>query len=345
MMLFAVLSQFVVVGATDVASLIQPSSRFVAAANLNNDAYGQSDTRNNDTKTRRLAVIIAGLQDRGLAASKLEQVVHTSLAAGWKVDVFVALVRSHAQKGVDWNPIEGFVPSPDFDLDGEGFNRTLMKAGARLAHFETLDAPDVLIRDDIDRLTLYPPHNNSVGANAIRRYYKLELLAKEVLKKEQEEHMRYSFVLSTKDDDEWMGALNLANFAMDSQEYRHMYDKDCASWGGVNDKTLLFGRYAFEAVLPSIYSEFWMDEPTLRTHNSETFTKAYLGLKHVTAIPVPFSRLPTLDTVYVYFHGELQLCQKDRQPLSCLRGDSDFVEHRNISVLSDGLKALNLCKG
>jgi len=342
MLFVAAIVQLAIAGADDVSSLLQPSNRRTVARS--DDALYTEDGV--ATRKKRLAVMVVGVQDRATSVSKFQRVIVPSLEAGCEVDVYLAFVRSHAQQGDDWNPIDGFEPSPDFNQNLDSFNQTLIQAGARLVHFETMDAPDVVVHaGDIQRLTLYPPHNNSVGANAIRRYFKMELLAQQILQKEQEESRRYDFVLSTKDDDDWVGWFDINKFDMDSAEHKHMYDKDCASWDGVNDKTLLFGRYAFEATLPTIYSDFWMDEPSLATYNSETFTKAFLDLKGVTAIPVPFSRLPTLDSVYVYSNvtQQLQICQKDRQPMWCLKGEMDFVEHLNTTMPSEHLDELNLC--
>jgi len=362
-MLLVSLALVVIVGAEDVASLLQPVNRLVALANVETDdsvnesrpwlmdqigkfkgriGRGKPKHRENNKHLKRLAMIVSGYQDLALGATKFSRVVKPVLEAGWAVDIYLGLVKS-GEQGADW-----FLPSPDFNSKLDFFNQSVAGAGARLAHFEIMDPPDVLIRTDKRRLTLYPPHNSSTGARTVGHYYKLELIAKEVLKREKREHMKYSFVLASKDDDHWMAPFNLTNFAMDSEYKRHVYSKDCAARHGVNDKTLLFGRHAFEAVLPNIYTEFWSDKPTLVTHNQETFTKAFLNSKGVTTIRVPFSHLPTLEAVYVRSNrtdteSELHLCERDRQPKFCLQGDLDFLEHLNKTVPSKLSEELNLC--
>merc|ERR1712187_1058757 len=134
------------------------------------------------------------------------------------------------------------------------------------------------------------------------------------VEREKADQSQYSFVLVTRDDDHWLAPLDLPSFATDPTFFSHtLYYKNCKTWGGVNDKTLLFGRAAAERILFRIYTDFWShndNESIGSTLNAEMTLKLYALREGVRLLPVDFSRIPTMDSVYMQVGARTWLCQK-----------------------------------
>merc|ERR1719487_1319213 len=82
----------------------------------------------------------------------------------------------------------------------------------------------------------------------------------------------YDFVLVTKDDDHWLGPLDLDSFVRDPPHSKRMYTKNCKVFWGINDKTLLLGARSAERMLGRLYSDFWAPRgPTLVTQSTEEY--------------------------------------------------------------------------
>mmetsp|Transcript_111592 Transcript_111592/g.221835 ORF Transcript_111592/g.221835 Transcript_111592/m.221835 type:complete len:160 (-) Transcript_111592:64-543(-) len=129
---------------------------------------------------------------------------------------------------------------------------------------------------------------------------------------EQRSGANYDFVLVTRDDDFWLGPLDLNAFKAEANSSFKVFSKDCKTWSGMNDKTLLFGHNAAKGVLLRLYSDFWtMDDELEKSYNAESFLQRFVKLKGVVSAPVPFARLPTCDSTFVRnADGTARLCQK-----------------------------------
>jgi hypothetical protein len=289
---------------------------------------GQADS------SGQLAVLIVGLQDRLLMASKLQRVVLPTVKAGWGVDLYIEVVKSGNQSKAihEASRVEDQVDDIETHIHDfkNALNSSVPAVGGTLAHFELREEEEdvsfVKADHKLPRWEQFPP-DQPVGSNVLRRFKTLEKLMNIIKDKKK----KYDFVLVTRDDDYWLGPFHVDNFigkasaelpARDlipqvaqafANEAKHseesielfkekaanrVYSKDCMEQHGINDKTLLFGAKAAEAFLSKIYSDFWIDDQRLIGVNPESFLQGFASVKGVNSKAVPFEWLPTADSVY-----------------------------------------------
>lgn len=268
--------------------------------------------------TPKFAVFIAGLEDRFLYKSKVQQVVLPAVAAGYGVDVYVSLVASGYVNNASFRPaVYGAIPHPEVPngSSAEQFNASLRIVGGNLVAFFLLPSPPEVESsfppNPPIRLWQYPVNTTQIGKNVLRRFKAIESLMEAAVQTETDSGKSYDFVLLTRDDDFWMGPLDLPSFAADPNFSNQVYSKGCKTWGGLNEKTLLFGREAADRVLGQLYSDFWARHDELVTYNVESFVNTFIRVHGARSVPVEFNRLPTCDSVYNrYADGSVQLCQR-----------------------------------
>lgn len=263
--------------------------------------------------TARLAVVISGLTDRFLITSKLRRIIQPATATGCLVDIYMALVaRGHG--GATWNKIPNSKTSDlGVNVTTEQVAEHLRNAGGHVAYCNLTAA-----REDIQfprnpplRLKQYSPIETDIGRSVVRKFMTLEFLMTHVRSRERAMGVQYDFVLLTRDDDHWMGPFDLLSFKAENGHENNVYSRNCKTEGGINDKTLLFGRLAAERVLERLYSDFWMRDKRLEAWNAEAFWKAFIHVKGVRSKQVSLSRLPTAASVFVNnSQGNFYLCQK-----------------------------------
>jgi hypothetical protein len=140
------------------------------------------------------------------------------------------------------------------------------------------------------RFEQYPPEKSDIGQNVMRRVLSLQRLWRRAQEQEP------SFVLVTRDDDYWLAPLNLELFLNRSDCQNSVFYKSCLQFGGLNDKTFLFGGSAARRTLDKIFDEFW--DPELDVGNAERFWAARAQLKGVNTTGVPLEELPTAGAVF-----------------------------------------------
>merc|ERR1719195_646326 len=245
----------------------------------------------------KLAVLTVGLADRLLLASKVHTVLGPTVAKGWDVDLYVSVVSRGRNNASTLRPIKNNVSAQVAEhLETVDAIKALASTGGWTLRFCELNG-DVLevdssIRSNITRIRIFPPASSEVGKNILRRYKATELLMHQLQDVERTHGFSYDFVLVTKDDDHWLGPFNISTFFAVSDNPKHVFSKNCLRWGGVNDKTLLYSRQAAEAVLPRLYSDFWIEEPTLNTANPEQYLAARFKLQGVESVFVALHHLP-----------------------------------------------------
>lgn len=254
----------------------------------------------------RLAVLVSGLQDNLLLVSKMKHVVTRAVEAGFTVDLFFDLVASGVPLEVEHAPVDFQASSPEGGESPRSLQPLLRAsaadAGARLARLvvrQNLDPVEDSFPADPQnftcRLQQYSPLTSHVGRRVLRRYKSVEGLFNAVLDATE----AYDFVLWTRDDDQWLGPLDITAFIDDHNSTWRLYSKDCKSWGGINDKTLLFGWEAAKALLRRIYTDFWLPHERLSSvFNAEEYLAALARLRGVESVPVPYCRLPTAVAAY-----------------------------------------------
>jgi len=265
----------------------------------------------------KLAVLISGLADRLVLVPKISVLLNPIVASGWDVELYLSVVGKGKGSQKAWHPIE----NNESAVTAEGLQtmadvQTLSSAGGWTVRFGELDADSQKVASSFPhdmpiRLRLYPPAETEVGMNVLRRFKTTEQLMHKVQEVEKVNRFNYDFVLVTKDDDHWLGPLNIGWFLGQPGHEQTVFFKNCLNWGGVNDKTLLFGRQAAEAVLPRLYSDFWMKSKQLETNNIEALWQGIITVRGQFLSAVNFEQMPTCDSIYIKGDNDIPfLCQK-----------------------------------
>jgi len=267
----------------------------------------------------KLAVLIAGLADRLVLLPKIHVVLNPIVSSGWDVDLYLSVVGAGNGSKAVWHAIENSTSAVLAEkLHTMADVQSLATAGGWTIRFGELDADSQEVASSFpddpvpDRLTLYPPTESEIGMNVLRRFKTTEQLMRKIQEVEEVNHFSYDFVLVTKDDDHWLGPLDMGWFLAVPEHDQAVFSKDCLEFNGINDKTLLFGRTAAERVLPRLYTDFWNPNFDLETDNIETLWLALVYTKGARSSPVSLEKMPTCDSVYVQRkHGLPYLCQKE----------------------------------
>lgn len=266
--------------------------------------------------TKRLAVIITGLEDGFTWANTPERVIAPARHQGYNVDFFIRLVANGNQNGAQWNGIRGETDSK-VDIESwktaaehASFTKSGIKsqvkvsswkdiiahtAGSQVKMLELLDH-----KEDIDipptapmKIKTYSPKATDVGRNLLRRFKSIEYAMHKVKEHETAGWFKYDFVMVAREDPTWMSPLNMHTFSVAGHGNK-VFTKGCLDWEGINDKVFVFGRWAAEKSLTKLYSEFWtnpVDGP-----NAEQYWKAYTASKGVVSAPVRPEELAASDT-------------------------------------------------
>lgn len=259
--------------------------------------------------SQRVAVLIAGCRDRLIWKSKVERVVEPLILQGFHVDFFLDLVEADQQSNSVFSPIPG---STDAQIDFDHLNKTLTDAGARLAHLHLhgrLDVEkDYPTQEYIEkhlrgRIWSYSPFSNGVGhsmfpsgvgRNILRRF-KATASLMESVEREERQSGAYGYVLWAKDDGYWLNSLRMSSFARPGDQ-NMVFSQNCLTFGGINDRSLLFGRKAAGAMLMHVYSDFFQKEKPLNSFNSEAYWLMLSKLYGVTSVTVEPTALASLNS-------------------------------------------------
>jgi len=273
----------------------------------------------------RLAVFVTGLQDRLLMVSKIKNVIWTAAKQGYKVDLYVSLVTEHPKEG--YSKVKNEVKSTTTQevLDRSSIESAISGAG-NLVVYSLLGHQEKVIMPQLHQKRITEYFNKPYGVNVLRRFSTYETLFNRTVA----DNVEYDFILVTRDDDHWLGPLNLTDFEKDAHASNTLFTKNCKQFYGINDKTLLFGKKAARAVLGAIYTHFFDPVSSYVTSNAETFLMNFAKNRGVRLKAVAFESIPTADSVYVQENNEPPyLCQKEfylcanlslaqmEQPITC----------------------------
>jgi len=264
------------------------------------------------------AVFVCGLQTRLAFVSKLTHVIEPAVARGYTVVVYMELTKAGFESG-SWNaPPSSLSTSPYANMPD--FHSVLrQKIHAAGAHLEILDhregSDTAAIRAFLKRgrkarfpsLNHDSPFDPLIGV--MRRVLPLQRLWRSARKQDP------SFVLVTRDDNYWLGPLNLDLFLHRSNYRESVYSKNCTSQEGIDDSTLLFGGSA----LRQMSKLFWDTVIASQIRNTDTFWRSYVRLYNVSSAPVSFRFLPTADAVYQVADGARTQCLREYRP--CAHGN------------------------
>merc|ERR1712129_340757 len=94
-------------------------------------------------------------------------------------------------------------------------------------------------------------------------------------------------------------------FLTQKKAHRTLYSKDCKTWNGINDKTVVLGRTAADIMLRA-YSAYWNPRPALVSWNAEIFLKKLAESRGIKLRPVSHEYLPTGDGMLI--GGRTPIC-------------------------------------
>jgi len=261
----------------------------------------------------RLAVFITGIEDIMVWQSKAGSIVAAPVREGFAVDVYLVLVRSGKQTGKPYISTDGAGSAGRFNMTNAEID--VAQAGGRLVyrkilrHHENVEASFPSNTDFFEkRISRYSPLHTAAGANLLRRYFTYESMLQQAARIEALEQFQYDLVLVTRDDDYWVEPLRLTGFMQGLNWRRTVFSKDCNLWGGINDKTLLFGREAAKRILGRIFTDFWLPTQRLNVKTAEHFVSVFAKMKRVVSRVVAFQLLPTFVSVYVGNSTMSKLC-------------------------------------
>lgn len=152
---------------------------------------------------------------------------------------------------------------------------------------------------------------------------------------ERKSGKQYKFVLWTRDDAHWLfRPSSLHSLSKARHAASTVFSRNCKTWYGINDKTVLLGRTAARFMLTA-YTSFWSPDQALDdTFNSEIYLMRLANLSGLELKAVEFSALPSVDAV---IGNQSQICLVPEY--SCIepnvtRGDPPFCAWQHKSLLN-----------
>lgn len=265
-------------------------------------AYRNDGSQGEECTARRskgvLAVVLVGLLERLVLDNKLEYVVAAAAEQGYQVHIYFSMVANGAGNGVAFLLQDQRSKGKETNLQLQSLRDRVTAAGGCLRFAEVLNARESLNiggHKEGQRFKQYDPVTSKVGRNVLRRFLSLEKTMHQIL---SDNPQGPDLVLVTRDSDMWMHSLNLTFFEQDREQSHKVYAKNCMTFGGLNDKTLVFGREAGKKVLSTIYSKFWSDDKALVTDNAEQFIERFISHCGMKSQGINFDALPTVDGIY-----------------------------------------------
>ena len=252
---------------------------------------------------RTIAVFITGLRSRFLLNTILQHLIYGCVRDGWAIHIYLSLIGFNMSQG----EYKGFRIAPDPNtvrMNNTIFNTHIRKsiraAGGDLIFYEHRHGPEKLDPLPTEpgsyifrkRLSQYSPYYNAIGRAILRLWKSRELMWNASLAYERARGVQYARVLWTRDDAYWVQSLDLTNFT----DPNALYTRNCVTYHGINDKTIMLGREAAPALMTA-YSAFWNKTLPLESQNAERYLMYLAKARGVVVRYVKFQRLPTLDAM------------------------------------------------
>jgi hypothetical protein len=276
-----------------------------------------------------LKVIISGLVSRFLFNSTLAQVVSTSSGQGFGVHVYLSLVGFG--NGARWHP-EGYIP-PGNDplLQGKTgidlcrlLEQRIQDHNGSLVYFKYQTYHEEikpLLPGYGGLMTQYNPDWSAIGRNVLRRWKSTEEMYRASSSLGDDE----GYTLWCRDDAYWLYPFDL-QYVLGTTHLAtnngSLIARNCGQWGGINDKCLLMGAHAAQAMLTA-YSAVWTRGLNLASKNAEQVLLDLAQQRNTWLQQVPFNVLSCADSQL--WHGqntlvpeEYGICLKHNEARGCL---------------------------
>lgn len=258
---------------------------------------------------KNMAVVISGLETRLLLLSKFKNVVENLAGRGFKVDVYIDVLGSQLKFGDQHSAVENQTSSRDLQETLATIKNFLDGKCGSLGLLNIREA-----REELDVPSKVHPwgFGGEIGVNVLRRFSSYEFVLGKVRDQEKIGNFKYDFLLLTRDDDEWLGPLQMEPIQATTDKIKHaMFSKNCKQFGGYNDKTLLFGREAADRILGNMFQYAMSHIRELPGRNPESFLKLFVEKQGVEAHEVDFKWMPTTCSSFIKgAEGQIELCQK-----------------------------------
>ena len=267
---------------------------------------------------RTVAVFISGLRIRFILGSFVQHVVWAAVRDGFAVHVYLSLLGLDPRRRTytyatqysderilgEADPRTGLLAPHSFD---QHVRESIEKAGGELIYYEHLktEALDELPEGPIfhKRLSQYSPYKSQSGKAILKLWRARELMWNSSVALEARYNAQYRFVLWTRDDAFWPSPIQLRYF-LNETDPKTVYGRNCATYGGINDKTVLLGRQAAPQMMTA-YSAFFNPTWNLETGNAEQYLLKLAQVRTGDMVPqtrptvkqVSFAYLPSLDAM------------------------------------------------
>ena len=127
------------------------------------------------------------------------------------------------------------------------------------------------------RLALYSPYTTRPGRAVLRTWKARESMWNMSLGVERAHNASYKLVMWTRDDALWLDRVQLCPFAWQPDLHKTLFTRNCLSWDGINDKSVVMGRAAAARVMLA-YTAFWDPRYFLEVDNAETYLMQWARL-------------------------------------------------------------------
>jgi len=265
------------------------------------------------TSQEAIAILTTGTEARFIQPSKVDQLIKPLVDQGYRVDVYIQLVARGYESSTRWALNEIQAARDNFSLPS--FQSSVEQAGARLKHAELLSGQPTLTPSESSIteanypwlskvMSQYSPLSSNIkkqnaGLNVLRRYSSLTAMVEKSASVEKADQFQYDMFLVTRDDDYWMRALDLTNVRSDPEKAVSVYSKNCYTWNGINDKTLLFGRTAAHAIITHFMEKFIDPEMgkifiSRNAQAAESILQVITDFSGMKSKPLPFDQIPTV---------------------------------------------------
>jgi len=278
-----------------------------------------------------VAVLVTGVFYRLVLPPLVDSVVKPLTAAGYKVNVFMSLVKEPAAK-TTWKPgaMSRFLGDPKLanltdDSQVEAKMRELLgDAGGNLAFFELPEkSPDVRELPDLngpqnraDRMDLYSPYTSEVGMNVLRRFQSLSDLWQKARDVGDAGGFEHDWFMNLREDLFWVLPFDLPTLERDRAVHHTsggtVYNILCVSYGGINDKAVILDSKAAAWMCPEQYNSFYTsDAVSLKSRNAEQYAMQLAQLGNLSVVGVPLDFMFAGSSMYQDFGSGPEVCMRN----------------------------------
>jgi len=264
---------------------------------------------------RTIAVYISGVKSRLLLNSTLERALVPLVRDGSAVHVYVSLLFDGTDIG-SWMPVRAhatedpsIAPLSHTDLQEYIVDR-ISRTGACVVCAEVLDKPEPIgeVPENPGQITKYPPRATKAGQRLLRLWKSRERMWHRSLASEAQSRTKYELFFWIRDDSIWLGDVPMPSKLLATPDApRTVWARACGGFGGLNDKSVIFGRLA-APVLMTLYSGFMHGGLPTNTSNAEQYLLGVVHAAGMVAISPSFEAQPEASAMLFGSPQNLSLC-------------------------------------